>query len=210
MTHIEPAFDRKRSESTDLAAENAELRRRLEQATKTIEALRAHALGGGSSSSIDGPDVLQQNNVRFREMIDALPTPIYTTDAEGRITHFNRACVDLSGRTPAIDTDQWCVTWKLHHLDGTAMPHDECPMAIALKTGRIVQGAEAIAERPDGTRIWFTPYPTVLRNPAGQIVGGLKYAGRHHRTEAFGTGDSLLQTSAERLRRKCSRRDAFG
>jgi PAS domain S-box-containing protein len=53
------------------------------------------------------------------------------------------------------------------------MPHDECPMAIALKEGRIIAGAEAIAERPDGTRVWFTPFPTPLRDAAGRIVGGI-------------------------------------
>ena len=110
---------------------------------------------------------------RFREMIDALPAAIYTTDAQGRLTHFNPACVEFSGRTPELGTDHWCVTWKLYYPDGTPMPHDECPMAIALKEGRIVRGAEAIAERPDGTRIWFTPYPTPLRDDEGKIVGGI-------------------------------------
>jgi PAS domain S-box-containing protein len=46
-------------------------------------------------------------------------------------------------------------------------------MAIALKEGRTVRGAEAIAERPDGTPVWFTPFPTPLRNAEGEIVGGI-------------------------------------
>jgi hypothetical protein len=50
--------------------------------------------------------------------------------------------------------------------------HDACPMAVALKEGRSVRGAEAIAERPDGSRFWFTPFPTPIRNAAGDIVGG--------------------------------------
>lgn len=50
---------------------------------------------------------------RFRQMIDALPTAIYTTDAKGKVTHFNPACVELSGRTPVVGSDHWCVTWKL-------------------------------------------------------------------------------------------------
>jgi signal transduction histidine kinase len=32
---------------------------------------------------------------------------------------------------------------------------------------------EAIAERPDGTRVWFTPYPTLLQDAEGRIVGGI-------------------------------------
>jgi PAS domain S-box-containing protein len=65
------------------------------------------------------------------------------------------------------------VSWKLYRTDGTPMPHDECPMAVSLKEGRIVRGVEAIAERPDGTRVWFTPYPTPLRDADGRIVGGI-------------------------------------
>jgi PAS domain S-box-containing protein len=106
-------------------------------------------------------------------MIDALPAAIYTTDAQGRLTHFNPACVAFSGRTPELGTDHWCVTWKLYYPDGTPMPHDQCPMAIALKEGRILRGAEAIAERPDGTRVWFEPYPTPLHDETGKIIGGI-------------------------------------
>jgi len=119
----------------------------------------------------DDVDVLAER--RFREMIDALPAAVYTTDAEGHITHFNRAAVELSGRTPELGNDQWCVSWKLFWADGTPMAHDQCPMAVALKGGRVADGVEAILERPDGTRVWFTPYPRPFYDAKGKIVGGL-------------------------------------
>ena len=102
-----------------------------------------------------------------------IPVAIYTTDADGRLTHFNPAAVAFSGRVPELGTDQWCVSWKLYYPDGTPMLHEECPMAIALMEGRTVHGVEAIAERPDGTRLWFTPYATPLHDSAGRIVGGI-------------------------------------
>ena len=85
-----------------------------------------------------------------RELLDALPAAIYTTDAAGRLTYYNAAAVQLAGRTPEIGSDEWCVTWRLYWPDGTPLPHNECPMAIALKTGRPVRGTEAIA----GTSRW--------------------------------------------------------
>ena len=109
---------------------------------------------------------------RFRDLLQALPAAIYTTDAEGRITFFNHACIDFAGRTPKIG-EMWCVTWKLYLPDGTPLPHDECPMAIALKQNRPVRDAEAIAERPDGSRICFMPYPTPLRDERGRLVGAV-------------------------------------
>jgi len=110
--------------------------------------------------------------VWYRDLLNALPAAIYTTDAEGRITFYNEAAVAFAGRRPALG-DMWCVTWKLFHLDGQPLPHDECPMAVALKEGRAVRGAEAVAERPDGTRVTFAPYPTPLRDDAGEIVGAV-------------------------------------
>ena len=34
-------------------------------------------------------------------------------------------------------------------------------------------GCEAIAERPDGTRIRFRPYPTPIRDASGQLIGAI-------------------------------------
>ena len=109
----------------------------------------------------------------FRDLLEALPTAIYTTDANGRITFFNQAAVEFSGRTPEIGSDQWCVTWRLYWPDGRPMAHDECPMARALKEDRSIRGEEAIAERPDGTRVPFMPYPTPLHDAAGRLIGAV-------------------------------------
>ena len=54
-----------------------------------------------------------------------------------------------------------------------ALPHDECPMAIALKEDRAVRGTRAIAERLDGTRVPFIPHPTPLRDASGALVGAV-------------------------------------
>jgi PAS domain S-box-containing protein len=108
-----------------------------------------------------------------RELLDALPAAIYTTDAAGRLTYYNAAAVQLAGRVPKIGSDEWCATWRLYRPDGTSLPHDQCPMAVALETGRPVRGVEAIAERPDGTRVPFMPYPTPLHDATGKIVGAV-------------------------------------
>lgn len=109
---------------------------------------------------------------RYRQLLESLPSAVYTTDAEGRITFYNKAAVELSGRTPEIG-DRWCVTWRLFHPDGSPMPHDGCPMAVALREKRPVRGAEAIAERPNGTRVPFIPYPTPLFDEDGELVGAI-------------------------------------
>ena len=54
--------------------------------------------------------------------LDALQAPIYVTDAEGLITHFNQACIGFAGRTPTVGKDRWCVTWKLYTDAGEFLP----------------------------------------------------------------------------------------
>jgi PAS domain S-box-containing protein len=112
-------------------------------------------------------------NSDFRELVEALPVAIYMTDAQGRLTYFNAAAVKLSGRVPELGTDKWCVTWKIFLPDGIPLPHDQCPMAVALKGAQVPTGIECVAERPDGTRFWFTPCPAVVRDAEGRISGGI-------------------------------------
>ena len=107
------------------------------------------------------------------QLIDALPAAIYVTDPAGRITYFNEAAAALWGHRPKLHSDQWCGSWRLYGLDGTPMPHDQCPMAIALKQGRAIRGGQAMAERPDGTLVPFMAFPTPLRDASGTLIGAV-------------------------------------
>lgn len=116
---------------------------------------------------------LHDREQSFRDLLEALPAAIYTTDAEGKVTFFNRAAAELAGREPKLGEDEWCVTWRLYNTDGTPLPHDQCPMAQALKRGEPIRGAEAIVERPDGVYFPMIPYPTPLRDADGKLVGAV-------------------------------------
>lgn len=109
----------------------------------------------------------------FRKILDELPAAIYVTDALGRITYFNEAAATLWGHRPTVGSSEWCGSWKLFWPDGRALPHGECPMATAIKEKRVVRGMEAIAERPDGTRVPFEPYPTPLFDASGALIGAV-------------------------------------
>jgi PAS domain S-box-containing protein len=109
----------------------------------------------------------------FREALETLPAAAYTTDAAGRITSFNPSAVDLWGQSPELGKSQWCGSWKLYRLDEQPLPHDMCPMAVALKEDRPVRGERAVAERPDGRRVPFLAYPTPLHDASGALVGAV-------------------------------------
>ena len=107
------------------------------------------------------------------DLLDALPAAVYLTDATGLLTFYNRAAADLWGWCPDLGSARWCGSWRLYWPDGTPLPHDQCPMAVSIQQNRQVRGAEALAERPDGARVPFAPYPTPLRDPAGELTGAV-------------------------------------
>jgi PAS domain S-box-containing protein len=139
---------------------------RAEPATDTLAADTLTDAGAVDLSTPESHDA-------FRAVLNALPAAVYTTDAEGRVTYYNKAAADLAGREPELGSDEWCVTWRLFTPDGSPLPHDCCPMAVAIRENRAVRGAEAVLERPDGTRVPFLPYPTPLHDASGALVGAV-------------------------------------
>lgn len=135
---------------------------------------------GPTSKETFEPAVRQRNlaldahsEKRLHELLHALPAAVYTTDAAGRITFYNEAAAVLWGCRPRLDSDQWCGSWRLFWPDGTPLPHDQCPMAIALRENRSINGMEAAAERPDGTRVPFMAFPSPLRDASDAVVGAV-------------------------------------
>ena len=139
----------------------------------------------------------------FRTIVDELPAAIYVSDALGRITYFNEAAATLWGHRPAIGTSEWCGSWKLFWPDGRALPHGECPMAIAIKERRSVRGMDAVAERPDGTRVPFEPYPTPVFDASGALAGAVNMlidiTDRKHAEEVKQRLSSIVQFSDDAI-----------
>lgn len=118
-------------------------------------------------------DRLRQTEYHYRQLVQSLPAAVYTCDSQGRITLYNHAAVTLWGREPEIGKDMWCGSWKIFKPDGTPLPLEECPMALALREGRSVRGEEIIVERPDGTRSFVLPHPDPIRDESGAIIGSV-------------------------------------
>jgi PAS domain S-box-containing protein len=126
------------------------------------------------------------------ELLEALPVAVYTTDAEGRLTFYNEAAAELWGHRPELGTSRWCGSWRIYHPDGRPLPHDECPMAVALKEGRPVRGIEVVAEKPDGTRVPFLPFPTPLKDSSGRVIGAINLLVDLNERKQHATESALL------------------
>ena len=159
---------------------------------------------GGNSVMFDSEDILSRalsaamaGELALREALDELPAPIYVTDTDGVVTYFSPACIDFTGRRPEVGKDRWCVTWRLYTNAGEFLPHDECPMAVAINSQRPVRGVTAVAERPDGTRVVFRPHPTPIFGDDGQFIGAVNFL--EDVTDEVRSADFLAQ--ARRCRR---------
>lgn len=111
-----------------------------------------------------------ETGLRYQQLVQALPAAIYTCDAAGRILLYNEAAVELWGRKPDIGKDLWCGSWRIFRPDGSPLPLEECPMAIALREGRAVYNEEIIIERPDGSRRHVLPHPRPIFDSSGRVV----------------------------------------
>jgi two-component system CheB/CheR fusion protein len=118
-------------------------------------------------------EALFRGDAHFRQVLDLLPAAVYITNASGLITYYNEAAAALWGHHPQLGLSEWCGSWKLYWPDGRPLPHDQCPMALALREKRPIRGMEAVAERPDGIRVPFIPYPTPLYDPSGELIGAV-------------------------------------
>jgi PAS domain S-box-containing protein len=116
---------------------------------------------------------LSANDQHYYQLLQSLPAAIYTCDNYGYVKLYNQAAVTLWGREPKSGQELWCGSWRIYKLDGSLLPLDECPMAIALKEKRAVTGEEIVIERPDGERRHVLPHPQPLYNNDGEMIGAV-------------------------------------
>jgi PAS domain S-box-containing protein len=132
----------------------------------------------------------------WKHVLDALSAPIYVTDPDGAVTYWNRACVEFAGREPQLGRDRWCVVWKIYTTTGELLPHDQGPIAQAIRRRMILRDEVAIAERPDGSRRAFRPYPTPLFSGDGTLRGAINML-----IDVTDEQSDALHEQAERCRR---------
>jgi PAS domain S-box-containing protein len=131
-----------------------------------IDSRLADLIGQASVPLLEGDDF-------FRELVNTLPAAIYATDSAGYVIYFNEAAACVWGARPELGKSRWCGSWRLFWPDGRELPHDQCPMAIAVKERRFIRGLEAVVERPDGSRVSLIPYPTPIYGESGAFLGAV-------------------------------------
>jgi len=144
---------------------------------------------------------LRQSELRYRTLFDLVPLAVYACDAKGIIQEYNRRAAELWGREPSRNGagPRFCGSYKIYYPDGRFMPHEDCPMARALR-GETLESKdlEIIVERPDGGRRSVIPAPEILKNDAGEIIGAINclYDITEHQKNQQALADLVRQQEA--------------
>lgn len=126
-----------------------------------------------TSTAAGSTEALAESEQRFRDMVEALPAAIFTSDADGKIAHFNTALVSLAHATPRLGQDQWSDVFTLRREDGALVGHNEKNLAAALSEGPAHHSSEHVLERRDGSRIWCEIYSSPRYDAQGGLLGGV-------------------------------------
>ena len=131
-----------------------------------------HAHTGEESRIAPG---LATSHRDLHHLLEVLPAGAYICDRDGLITYFNQHALDLWGRAPKLNdpSDRFCGSFRLFAADGSAIPHDQCWMALALKTDREYNGHEIVIERPDGQRRTALAHANPIHDESGKVLGAV-------------------------------------
>lgn len=118
---------------------------------------------------------MHNSELRFRQLLERLPAGAYTCDAEGLITYFNRQAVLLWGRAPKLNdpVDRFCGSFKLFTVDGSPIAHDQCWMALALRSNEGHNRREIVIERPSGERLSALAHANPIHDESGNLIGAV-------------------------------------
>lgn len=111
-----------------------------------------------------------------RTFLDTLPVAVYACIAPtGTLLYWNQRAVEFWGREPVPGdlNERFCGSHKLYWPTGEYLAHEDCPMAVAIRTGQTFTNQPVVIEHPDGTRVTALVNIAPLRDEQGAIVGAV-------------------------------------
>jgi two-component system CheB/CheR fusion protein len=145
---------------------------------------------------------LRSSERRIRQLMELLPVAVYTCSAPaGVLTFYNEQATRLWGRRPRPGETHasFASGFRLFRPDGTPLPPERVPMAVALREGRPFRGEEVLMERPDGSRVVVMVHIDLLRDENDRVIGAIN---------AF-HDVTVLRQATEELRQADRRKSEF-
>jgi len=102
----------------------------------------------------------------FHRILESIADGVFTTDAEGRITSFNRAAEEVTGFSRREAIGQFCFD-----IFRASLCQTECGLKKSLRTGKPVTNLRAEILTKDGKEIPISISTSVLRDKRGKLLG---------------------------------------
>ncbi len=139
------------------------------------------------------------NDKHTVSLLNSLPVAVYVCDAAGLINYYNDAAVILWGYRPIMGEGlKFCACYKAYLPDGTFIPPEKTPMAVALATGRQFRNKQAIIERPDGSKVYASVNINPLFDEENKITGAVNI---FQDITEFNALETALRESEEKYKR---------
>jgi PAS domain S-box-containing protein len=106
--------------------------------------------------------------------LDAIPTGLCVCRSDGALARYNQRAVEIWGRAPQLgDPEETDGKFRRYTPEGLPMPFAASPVAVALRSGVPVRGAELIIERPDGSQVPVLMNVAPLKDAEGRVDGAV-------------------------------------
>jgi PAS domain S-box-containing protein len=107
--------------------------------------------------------------------LDAIPTGFCVCRSDGALARYNRRAVELWGCAPRLGDPNEISNgnFRRYTAAGVPLPFAATPVAVALRSGVPVRGAELIIERPDGSQVPVLMNVAPLRDAEGRVDGAV-------------------------------------
>ncbi len=113
-----------------------------------------------------------------RELLDSLADGAYITDVNRKILFWNRAAERITGWRREEVVGRSCFDKLLSHIDKDGHPlcgQEHCPLHRSIVTGQpSLEPLLIFAQRKSGLRAPMETSVAPLRNPAGEVIGGIE------------------------------------
>ena len=140
-----------------------------EQLIAELEELRGRvsALEASETEWRRTEEALQESEERFRLLVEAIPQPIWRSDADGNVIEFNRRWHEYTGQTTEeAKGSGWA---KALHSDEAAMVVEKVRAGIT--SGVAIEIVNRLRRASDGSYRWHLARAVPMNDRGGKIIG---------------------------------------
>ncbi len=118
---------------------------------------------------------LRKSEQRLRAILETMAEGVGVIDANGQMVYANPMAQQILGlqESEIKKRTYHDSQWQNLRLDGTALPPEEHPMAIMMRSGKPVYDHEIAVQPPQGKRIYFSINAAPMFDQSGELTGGI-------------------------------------